>query len=292
MTTDDLNTQFAYGDEIRVAAGPGGMAMVMVNNRHAQAHIHLDGAHLTHFQPKGQKPVLWVSPTSFFQPGKPIRGGIPICLPWFGGRPAGQHGFARTAPWDLVSATEESDGGVTLVLAFSADGTNPGFPHRFAARYTLRLSEKLECALEVENRGVAPFDFEAALHTYFAVNDVRQTKLRGLEGLSYRESTVGGSGGMKTAEPLVAGPEIGRIYFGAPVAMEIDDGARRVSIARDGSRSTIVWNPGTARSFPDLGGEEWAAFLCVETANIESDAITLAPGQKHTLRMKAVTTSY
>jgi len=269
-----------------------GLPHLIVEREACSAKLYLHGATLTSFVPRGQTDVLYVSKAAVYQPDKPIRGGIPICLPWFGGRPAGQHGFARTAPWDLVSATEESDGGVTLVLAFSADGTNPGFPHRFAARYTLRLSEKLECALEVENRGVAPFDFEAALHTYFAVNDVRQTKLRGLEGLSYRESTVGGSGGMKTAEPLVAGPEIGRIYFGAPVAMEIDDGARRVSIARDGSRSTIVWNPGTARSFPDLGGEEWAAFLCVETANIESDAITLAPGQKHTLRMKAVTTSY
>ena len=269
-----------------------GLPHLIVEREACSAKLYLHGATLTSFVPRGQTDVLYVTKAAVYQPDKPIRGGIPICLPWFGGRPAGQHGFARTAPWDLVSATEESDGGVTLVLAFSADGTNPGFPHRFAARYTLRLSEKLECALEVENRGVAPFDFEAALHTYFAVNDVRQTKLRGLEGLSYRESTVGGSGGMKTAEPLVAGPEIGRIYFGAPVAMEIDDGARRVSIARDGSRSTIVWNPGTARSFPDLGGEEWAAFLCVETANIESDAITLAPGQKHTLRMKAVTTSY
>ena len=288
MTTDDLNTQFAYGDEIRVAAGPGGMAMVMVNNRHAQAHIHLDGAHLTHFQPKGQKPVLWVSPTSFFQPGKPIRGGIPICWPWFGPHPTGKgqmaHGFARVRAWRLVSTARHSDGQSRIELALDSDAASLAlWPFSFALRLVVTVGATLEVALTTTNPGPEPMLYDDALHTYLAVGDVRRAAISGLEGAVYLDKIAGARA--VQLGPITCTGLTDRVY-GSTATCTIRDPEwdRSLVIEKSGSTETVVWNPWSdkAGTFADFPADGWPGMVCVEAANCLEHRLMLPAGTAHT----------
>jgi glucose-6-phosphate 1-epimerase len=269
---------------------PSGLARVRVERDACTAELFLHGATLTAWAPRGHDAVLYTSPSSVYRADKAIRGGVPICFPWFGPREgAAQHGFARTAPWRLEAAEVEASGDtVTLTLALDGDGA-PSWPHRFAARYRVSLGPKLECALAVTNCGGAPFAYEDALHTYFAVRDARQLRVRGLEGLPYLDRSAGGEVARRSEEaPFALTAETDRLYLGTAAPIEIDDGARRITIAKDGSRTTVVWNPWAEKSaaLADLGAGAWTSMLCVEPANARLDAIALAPGATHTTRMR------
>jgi glucose-6-phosphate 1-epimerase len=176
--------------------GSGELPRLAVNSSLARAHIYLHGAHVTHFQPRDAAPVLFLSEKSWFAAGKPIRGGVPVIFPWFGPHAsipdAPAHGFARTADWEVESLSIDSDDVVTVVLRLDAKQANhPAWPHDFALQYRIVIGRTLTLTLEVENTSTAPFPFENALHTYFAVGDVRQTATTGLAQTSYLDKTDG-----------------------------------------------------------------------------------------------------
>jgi D-hexose-6-phosphate mutarotase len=185
-----------YPEGARVEKGAGGLDRLVLEASDGAAHVYLHGGHVTHFQPRGERPVLWTSAHSRFEAGKPIRGGVPVCFPWFGpkaGSPeAPLHGFARILPWAVSSVARERDGALRAVLELTAEAAaRGGFPHELALSLAVVVSRTLRLELSVRNVNGAPASFEEALHSYFAVADVRAIRISGLEGVRYIDKTAG-----------------------------------------------------------------------------------------------------
>jgi glucose-6-phosphate 1-epimerase len=265
---------------------------VSVRTPAATGEVYLHGAHVTAWQPAGASPVLWVSRDSLFEPDKPIRGGVPICFPWFAAHPtdasAPMHGFARLADWRLAEASA-SRGAVHLSFVLTADEqSSPSWPHRFRAEFRVGFGATLDMALDVSNPGPDPLTYEAALHTYFAVGDIRKASVTGLGGVEYLDKVEGFARKRQDAAPLVFAGETDRIYLDTEATVVIHDPVlkRRVEVGKSGSQSTIVWNPwiARARALADFGDDQWIEMLCIETANVRERAVTLEPGSHHSMR--------
>jgi len=279
-------------DGARVEPGPGGLERLALSTDTGEAHVFLHGAHVAHFQPRGERPVLWVSGASRYESGKPIRGGVPVCFPWFGpkaGAPeAPMHGFARIRPWSVRSVAREEGGRLRAVLELdSDDATRASFPHDLRVSLEVLVGRSLALALTVRNTGPSPFTFEAALHSYFAVSDVRRCRITGLEGAGFVDKTAAGARRPGEPSPIVVAAETDRVYPGTESAVVIEDAgwARRIAVAKSGSRTTVVWNPwvAKAKAMPDFGDDEWSGMVCVETANAMDDAVALVPGASATM---------
>ena len=236
--------------------------------------------------------MLWMSGESRFEAGRPIRGGVPICFPWFGpkaGAPdAPIHGFARIRPWTVATVAPERDGDLRADARAHRGRRHTGvFPHELRVSLTVGVGSSLSLALTVHNTDAAPRAFEEALHSYLAVSDVRQCRMSGLEGVALRGQDRGGARQPGASAPIVVAAETDRVYLGATGTVTIEDPGwrRRVVIGKTGSRTTVVWNPwvAKAKAMPDFGDEEWPGMVCVETANAMDDAVTLAPGATHAM---------
>ena len=284
-----------FPDGVRVDQGRGGLERLVLEAAESETHVYTHGANVLHFQPKGGHPVLTASSRSEFvagAPGKAIRGGVPICFPWFGGKAgdaaAPPHGVARLLTWTIDAVTKESDGRLRAVLSLANGAYTRGqFPHDFALTFTVTAGRSLEMALAVRNTGAGPFTFEEALHSYLAVSDVRQIAITGLEKTTYIDKTDALRRKAAADEPLVLCGETDRVFLGtrARVALSDPGWQRRIVVSKSGSDTTIVWNPWSekAKTIPDLGDADWPGMVCIETANAADNAITLEPGQAHTL---------
>ena len=279
-------------DGARLEPGPGGLERLALSAPEGEAIVTLQGGHVTHFQPRGERPVLWVSAESRFEAGKPIRGGVPICFPWFGpkaGAPeAPLHGFARILSWTIRAVTPEADGSLRAVLELSAEAAaRGGFPRELSLSLAVTVGRSLRMELTARNVDSAAVAFEEALHSYFAVSDVRQARIRGLEGVPYVDKTAGMARQPGASGPITIAAETDRVYLGATGTVTIEDPGwrRRIVVAKSGSSTTVVWNPwvAKAKAMPDFGDEEWSGMVCVETANAMDDAVTLAPGGSHVM---------
>jgi glucose-6-phosphate 1-epimerase len=258
----------------------------------ADAEIYLHGAHLTHWQPHGAAPVLFLSTRAAYAPGKAIRGGVPIIFPWFGphatDRQAPMHGVARAREWRLVTSGPGRPGSVVVELALDDDAaTRALWPPAFALRYRVTVGETLQMALEVVNTSPAPFTFEAALHTYLAVGDIRAVAITGLEATTYIDKVDGMTRKRHGAEPLRLTGETDRVFLGTATPCVVEDRAlgRRLVVDKTGSATTVVWNPWATKTagIADLEPDDWRRMVCVETANAADDAVTLAPGARHVM---------
>ncbi|MFC3531374.1 D-hexose-6-phosphate mutarotase [Vogesella facilis] len=252
------------------------------------ATLSLYGGQLLDFTPTGGQPLLYLSPQSRFEDGKAIRGGVPLCWPWFGAHPqdAGQpqHGVARTAPW-TVSAVARSDDGFHVKLA----GPRPELHgSTLEASLTLQLGPGVDIALTSRNLGNEPASVSAALHSYLAVSDLRDIHLSGLEGAGYHDK-LRAEHATLPAQPWRFTAATDAIVAAAGPCQLHDPGwQRRIAISSSGSASTVVWTPWQqgAANMADLPDDGWQRFLCVEAANAGSDARLLAPGASHTLRQQ------
>jgi glucose-6-phosphate 1-epimerase len=260
---------------VRVETSAGHLPRLLVRTATAEADVYFQGAQVTAWRPASSPdPVLWLSGQSRFEPGQPIRGGVPICFPWFSkhrtDRSAPPHGFARTRDWTLELARHGADGTVELEMELAGEAIAPQWPHRFRARHRIAIGAVLRLELEVLNTGPHPFTFEEALHAYFDVADIR-------------EATVSGP----DPEPLRFAGLTNRTYPRTREACVIHDPVRRrdIVIDKSGSESTVIWNPWAerAREISDMGDDEWIGMLCVEPSNVGADARTLGPGESHTL---------
>ena len=274
--------------------GRGGLARLSIDTPACAAELYLHGAHLCRWQPRGQpNPVLWMSESSRFEAGAPIRGGVPICFPWFGpkaGDPSAPvHGVARISLWTLDAVTLEPDGAIVVRLGLGP-GTQAGAdtPHNLALAFELRLGSALAMALTATNTGESPSTFEEALHTYFSVGDVRRVAVAGLEGATYVDKVDGATRKTQTEASITVAGETDRLYLDTEAAITLTDPGfgRRIRVTKTGSRSSVVWNPWVAKSraMPDFGDEEWPGMICIETANAADNAVTLPPHASHTMR--------
>jgi len=273
----------------KLVTADNGFETIVIENENATAKIALQGAHLYEYTRRGEPPLLWVSPTARFEAGKSIRGGIPLCWPWFGKNAAHpewpQHGFARTAPWKLVSINEPTER-LTVVTLSLENGQieQPWFPFRFRVNLRIGIGETLSLSLTTENYDDVPFEITEALHTYFNVGNIADVTVGGLEGVTYADNLEGFKHKSETA-PIRFTGEVDRVYLDTEGAVTLRDKKRTVNVGSRGSRSTVVWNPWTekAAAMTDFADDGYKRMLCIETANALTNSVTIAPGESHTM---------
>src|SRR5258708_4371522 len=292
MEAAEFSGRFDMPGALRFEPGPGGLVRAVISTPAAEAGLDLQGALLAHWKPRGQRPVLFVSPKSLFAAGKAIRGGVPIIFPWFGsrsdGKPGPAHGFARTSEWTVEGARQLADGRVEITLALSNNNaTHDFFDAAFRLRFRVTIGSELEMELETSNQGNTPFTFEEALHTYLAVGDVKQASVLGLENTTFIDKTDGFKRKKQDSEPVRIIKETDQVHLGAQAACTVWDPVwnRRIIIEKSGSDSTVIWNPWIEKTkgMSDMEADGWKQMLCVETANAAENAILLAPGASHKL---------
>lgn len=276
---------------LKVDEGRGSLPRVSVTSDLASAEIYFHGAHLTQFQPRGAKPVLFLSDKSHYEAGKPIRGGVPVIFPWFGPRAGSpdspMHGFARTRSWTPESCSQEKDGTVLVAFALASDeSTLKQWSSPFTLRMAFAIGRTLEMTLEV--RG-ATLPFEEALHTYFAVGDARRATVEGLENVEYLDKTDSFKRKRQPAEPIRFAAETDRVYLNTKSTCVVRDPVleRTITVEKENSDTTVVWNPwiAKAKAMADFGDDEWPSMACVETANV-GDAAIAAPSHRMTVRLE------
>lgn len=263
----------------------------------ATGAVFEQGAQVVSWCPAGGDEVLWVSQSSSFESGVAIRGGIPICFPWFGSGPRGDrvpsHGFARLTGWTLADV--EDDGGtVTVTHSLSAtDETRRVFPYEFLAVHTARFGQHLDVHLSVQNTGDVLFTFEEALHTYLRVGVSRQVAIGGLEGIEYIDQVDEGLRKTQTGDLRIEG-ETDRVYLSGGGIDVVDPVLRRtIHVRMMQAADTVVWNPWVDRAaaLPDFDDDGWQTMLCIEGANVRAHAIELEPGAAYSLRYELSVTS-
>ena len=271
--------------------GRGELPMLEVNTAWSTAGIYLQGAHVTHFKKKNEPPLLFLSQCSRFAENEPIRGGVPVIFPWFGPREGlPQHGFARLKLWELKEFAPAPDGSVSVRFRLPDCPEASAFPP-FTADYVVTVNEALTLQLLITNQSPNEvFTFENCLHTYFEVGDIHTVSITGLKGLGYLDKVANFAQQTETNDALRISSEVDRIYLNTTGAVEIADPqlGRRIRVEKQGSTSTVVWNPWTAKAqqMPDFGNEEYERMVCVESGNVASNQIKLPPGQTSTLSVK------
>lgn len=265
-----------------------GFRYIEVSNTEAEAKISLQGAHLFHYQRHGEEPLLWVSEASSFEYGTAIRGGVPVCWPWFGmsSDPVlPQHGFARTMLWELVEARDLDENSTQITLKLStSEESHRLWPHAFELQLRFTISDTLQMALTTKNCNERPFELTQALHTYIAVSSIDNVSVEGLHGKPYFDALEKKKhiqdGTVRFSE------ETDRVYQEVNNPILLIDKERSVVIENSGSSSVVMWNPWRDKSsrMSGMKPDSYKTMLCIESANAMEDLRLLQPGQTHTLQ--------
>lgn len=276
---DQLNAEFAIDDAIHFEKHSSGLIQGKIATEVCQGSFFLLGGHVAEYGLKDKRPILFLSDEANYEIGKAIRGGVPICFPWFGphktddSQPA--HGLVRTEEWNVQSTSFDGQS-VSIALGFQLGQLN--------LNYKIEFGPALSMALEVANSGPAT-TYELALHTYFSVSDVTQVQIGGLESVDFLDQLTGETQ-MASGQPIQFTEETDRIYHGAVKSLElVDPGWQRTILVEPiNSQSTVVWNPWVAKAkrMPDFGDQEYPHMCCIETANISPNQVALDSGASHT----------
>ncbi len=255
-----------------------GLRVLKISNEAAEAVIALHGSHVLSYKPAGERELLWLSQESWHEPGKPIRGGIPVCWPWFGPAKEPPHGVARLTEWALKETASETGKTVVRFEAFAFEN--------LIAEMTITVADTLTLELSTTNLGAEEYRLTEALHSYFSVSDIAGTTISGLDKAEYLDTLTGLRHIQEEAIRFTA--ETDRIYDSSDAECVIDDPAyeKKIHVAKAGSLSTVVWNPWIAKSkrMPDFGDEEYHGMVCLEAANAGKDFRILKQGEKHTIK--------
>ncbi len=292
-------TSFAIKNNLTFAEGKGNLPFIEIENEYATALISIYGAQVLSYKPKQSEKeksfhtdLLFVSEKAYFEQGKAIKGGIPICWPWFGRGPDSlgrqMHGFARNMLWQLEETSSKNSGETEVVLSLAPTAeTHKLWPHDFKLMLTVTVGQTLKLSLQTMNIGSNAFSITQALHSYFSVQDVDQVQVNGLDNVEYID-TVGGTFKNKLQEgEITVNQELDRIYTNAPVQSTLIDKklGREIKIDSKGSKTTVVWNPWVdlSNKSADLEDDAYKRFICIETANAAEDVIVIEPNDAFTL---------
>ena len=291
----DLNQRHGIPEIATVETGQGGLPKVSVTSPEATAEMYLLGGHVTSWRPAGQEEVLFLSSATRWEEGRAIRGGVPICFPWFGNKAgdakAPAHGIVRAKPWQLESIVRTGNAVTVSMFTASDEDTKKWWPAGFRLTHRATFGSELVLELEMANIGSSPLLFEAALHTYFRIGAIDAVRIRGLESVHFLDKTDAFCEKIQQGALAIA-RETDSVYLDTRHTVELEDLVlrRRIHVRKENSLSTVVWNPWDekARAMADLGAGEWKHMVCIETANVGPAAVPLTPGGKHV--MKAVLT--
>ena len=292
MSIEQLNSTYGIAGQLKFVEGKGGFPIIKIENKTAKAEISVYSGQVLSFQPASEpEDLMFLSQKAYYQEGKAIKGGIPVCWPWFGSDPEGlgrsSHGFARNRLWK-VWATEAMPNGeikVRLGLVDSAE-TRKIWPHVFELAIEISVGTALNIELITHNTGEQAFSITQALHTYFKVGNINQVKVLGLENTKYLDKVDDFA--QKTQQGVITiSEEVDRIYTNVSPELTIDDAAldRRIIISSTGSQTAVVWNPWAEISakMADLDDEDYQEFICVETVNAATEIVEIQPGSKYSL---------
>jgi glucose-6-phosphate 1-epimerase len=289
-TIDQLSRDFGTNSEISFRQLPDNIVIAEISNSLATASVSLYGGHVMSWQPKTQtKPVLWISDLVKFQQGKAIRGGVPICWPWFGAHPTSAslpgHGYARITPWELMDVQTIHSGATELKLSLAkSDLSHSHWQAEVHLDLKIIVGKTLELALTTVNEGDHDITFTEGLHTYFQISDIANIRVLGLEGSDYID-LVNHNEVRSQQDAITFDGELGRIFLNNQSTCLIEDPAfnRRIRIEKKGSNSTAVWNPGlnVASKMDDLGAVGWRNMVCVESANVLDNTVILKPFESY-----------
>lgn len=268
----------------------------------AELVVAQQGAHIVSYQVDGDQPLIWSNPGAVFHKGKAIRGGMPICWPWFGNfqrnpqsvqamrqssEPANAHGEVRAIDWELMGMGEDGEALIVEFIQPKAEGQLPGWPHTVGLKLQIRLDAALNVSLVSFNAGSEDVTLSQALHSYFAISDIKQVSIEGLDGVSYLNTLESWEKQNVQAGDITFTGETDRIYQDTPDLISIVDPAwkRRIQIQTIGSNSSVVWNPWIekTKTFSDMEADGWQNMVCVETANVMGDIVTLKPNDMHVM---------
>jgi len=290
QSIEDLTAILSGTPELTVTEPEPGFPVIDVQTPVSSATIALHGAQVLTWAPTDHPPVLYVSPKARMIPGTPLRGGIPICWPWFGDHPEDPkkpaHGFARTRFWDLISGG--LDGKVaTLVFKLLPDEvTKALFPYDFELTATIRIADKLRVKVNMKNTSAETYKLSSALHTYLSLGDIERIQLEGVKGSHYVDQLSDDKEPVFQEKNLQIKEAVDRIYQSMSSVLIRDlDRFRSVFVDKAGSRTTVIWNPWKERckTIADLPDKAYKEFVCVECANAGTDKPTLRPNTSHNL---------
>jgi glucose-6-phosphate 1-epimerase len=289
-TIASLNQRFAIPGAVAIVAGNGSLPKVRITTPAASADIYLHGAQVTSWQPAGFEEVIFLSENSRWEEGRAIRGGIPICFPWFRAKSdnpkAPAHGFVRTKAWQLESVAQAQDSVVVALSTESNEASRQWWPYDFRAVHRITVGPELKLELVVTNTGSVPLQFEEALHTYHRVADVEKIHVGGLDGAVFLDNTDGNREKTQQGDLKMTAPT-DNAYLNTQNAAEVFDPLlkRRIRTQKRNSLTTVAWNPWSqgAKELADLGDDEWKQMVCVEASNILSAGVSLQPGAEHTM---------
>jgi len=292
MNINNLEKKYGIPGMIKFMTGKSNLPIAEITSKNASAIVSLYGAHILNFRPNGQPDLLWMSNLSAFEEGKPIRGGIPICFPWFGPHESDSqkplHGFARLSQWEVVGTSILPEGDLQLQLILKdTPGTKLIWTHSFRVEMTIIVGDMLKVMLACVNSGKEVFTYSDALHTYFKVSDIANVRLHGFKGYSYYDGLEDGAIKTQSEDLLLINKEESRRYFEFTNECIIEDlgYSRKIHVNKNGSRVTLVWNPWaeTAKKIPDMQDDGYRNMICVEAVNANNDIILLKPGESHVL---------
>ena len=291
MNCEQLNAEYGIAGKVEFIAGNGGLTMIRVDAPKAKALISTHAGQVLSYQPAGEEDVLFLSSKAYYQDGKAIKGGVPICWPWFGpdpedkGRPG--HGFVRNRPWHVIGTGVMTNGAVKVTLGLTdTEETRAVWPHAFELIQEIVIGDSLNITLITRNTGEETFGITQGLHTYFKVGDITQTSVLGLQDTRFIDKVDNSAEKQQTGEVTIAA-EVDRIYQDVSNTLIIDDKAldRCIQILSQGNKTVVVWNPWKkiAKDMADLEDTDYQRFICVETTNAASDVIGVAPGKEFRL---------
>jgi glucose-6-phosphate 1-epimerase len=289
----EWDRRFEIPGTASIVEGNGGLPKVRITSPEVVGEMYLHGAHITSWKPAGKEEVLFLSSQSRWEHGRAIRGGVPICFPWFGGKAddpkAPAHGFVRTKAWQLESIAHVEDEVTVSMFTESDEESKRWWPAEFRLVYRVTFASELRLELVVTNTGKTSLRFEEALHAYHRVGNILKTRVGGLYTVPYIDKTDSNRKKIQHGEIAIVS-ETDRVYLNTSDAIELEDPVllRRTRVAKENSRTTVVWNPWVqkAHSLSDFADDEWMQMICIETSNVSDFAVDLAPGQQH--KMKAL----
>jgi glucose-6-phosphate 1-epimerase len=293
LVVEELDRRLGIPGVAKIREGNGGLPRIQITGSRAEGEMYLHGAQVTSWKPAGHDEILFLSTKSRWQEGYAIRGGVPICFPWFRAKAddpkAPAHGFVRTRSWQLESIVEEKGGVCVSMSTESDEQTRRWWTAEFRLVHRVVFGSELTLELVCTNTGKTDLRFEEALHTYNRVADVGNVRLQGLDTVHFLDNTDSNTEKVQHGEVKIAS-ETDNAFLGTQNSVDLVDPKldRRIRLQKSNSLTTVVWNPwreGAAR-LKDLGDAEWTQFLCVEASNILSASVSLAPRGEH--KMTAV----
>ena len=290
-TVAELDRRFGMPGIAKIVEGNGGLPEVRITSPQAGGEMYLHGAHVSSWKPSGGEEVLFVSSRSHWDDGRAIRGGVPVCFPWFGDKAddpkAPAHGFARTKAWQLESIVPGRDAATVSMFTESDESTKRWWPADFRLVHRATFGRELSLELVLTNTGERALRFEEALHAYYRVGHIEKVRVRGLDGVHYVDKTDRNQKKTQQGDIMIT-TETDRVYLNTEHEVELEDPVSRrlVRVAKENSLTSVVWNPWAqkARALSDLGDDEWKQMICIETSNVGDFAVDLAPGQQHTTK--------